>query len=397
MGNDNFETPEGFLFAVAEASIKKPGKKDLAIIYTAEPSAAAGVFTKNRVKAAPVVIDAKRMRKSKGQAIIVNSGNANACTGEQGMKDALMMSRRVAELLKIDEEDVFVCSTGVIGTPLPMDRIIPKLDEAVQNLGKATLNDVAEAIMTTDTFAKKASTSFKVKGAKAVLAGVAKGAGMISPNMATTLGLFVTDLSIASSSLKATLKESVEQSFNRIVVDGEMSTNDTVLILANGMAKNETVTDGTEELKVFRAAFDGLSSDLAKMIVKDGEGATKIFTIHLKGAGKEKEALKFARSVARSPLVKTAVYGNDPNWGRIVTALGYAGPTFNHAKMDIFIGPVKIVSSGITTNRDLEAVEILKKKEFDITIDLKSGHAMVSMLTCDLTEEYIKINSEYKT
>lgn len=390
-------SPKGFRFSVAEAAIKRPGRKDLALVYSERASVMAGMFTRNRVKAAPVRLDMRRIRSGMGQAIIINSGNANSCTGKQGIKDAEKMTTLVAEGLGIDPELVYVCSTGVIGTPMPMDRIGSSIPDLVSGLGRYTIKDVASAIMTTDTFPKVAEREISLGGISARLVGICKGAGMIRPDMATMLCFILTDINIAYPALRAALTKAVNESFNRITVDGDMSTNDTVLIMANGLAGNRLIEEGSRRLKVFEAALSQVTYELGRMIVRDGEGATKVIDIIVKNARNDREALRAAYSVANSLLVKTALYGNDANWGRIMASLGYSGVALRENDIDIYINGIKIVSKGVGTGRDREPWEIFRDKEVRILIDLGMGKGSATVTTCDLSEDYVKINAEYRT
>ncbi|MBF0320769.1 MAG: bifunctional glutamate N-acetyltransferase/amino-acid acetyltransferase ArgJ [Nitrospirae bacterium] len=389
--------PEGFLISTAEAAVKRPGRKDIAIIYSTVSAVASGVFTRNLVRAAPVVLDAERIKHGTGRAIVANSGNANACTGKRGMADAEKMSLAVADTLIIPDSEVFVASTGVIGTPLPLARMLPKIREAAGNIGNSTLLDAAHAIMTTDSFPKIASARFKVSGKDVTIAAVAKGAGMICPNMATMLCFILTDASITKDALDEALLYATEQSFNRITVDGDMSTNDTAIVLANGLAGNKAVHTGTKAFGVFKNALTGVLMSLAEMMVRDGEGATKVLKVLVKGAQSEEAALIFARAIANSLLVKTAVYGCDANWGRVIAAAGATGAAFDPDTVDIYFGKVKVVKNGLTTKKDAKAAIELKNSTVTLTIDLKMGKAAAQLMSCDLTEEYIKINAEYRT
>jgi glutamate N-acetyltransferase/amino-acid N-acetyltransferase len=394
---DNINIPRGFLFSTVEAAIKKPGRKDLALIFSEKDAAMAGMFTKNKVKAAPVLLDMRLVKSGKGRAIVVNSGNANACTGKQGMSDALEIAELTASGLKIKTNSVFVCSTGVIGNPMPMERIRPKLAELASNIGKSSINDVAAAMMTTDTFPKIVSRRIRIAGKAVTIAGICKGAGMIRPDMATMLCFLMTDACIDKSFLGSALKEAVKNSFNRITVDGDMSTNDTVLIMANAMAGNEEIKKDTRAFKVFCAALSALCYELARMIIQDGEGATKLVEIEVRNAATDKDAEKAAFTAANSPLVKTAIYGNDANWGRIMAAVGYSGANIKEETTDIFINGLKVAARGLSTGKDKEANDRLKAKEVSIVIDLNLGRGKAKVLTCDLTEDYIKINAEYRT
>ncbi|MBF0465992.1 MAG: bifunctional glutamate N-acetyltransferase/amino-acid acetyltransferase ArgJ [Nitrospirae bacterium] len=389
--------PKGFLISAAEAAIKKPGRNDMTLIYSTVRAQAAGVFTKNTVKAAPVIVDMERIEKGYGRALFINSGNANACTGKKGMADVLKISAALAKLLKIPETDVFVSSTGVIGTPLPMDRMIPKIPELAQNLGQSTLLDAAQAIMTTDTFPKLISTELKFGKTQATLSAIAKGSGMISPSMATMLSCAITDAAITTDALKEALSASVNESFNSITVDGQMSTNDTVIVFANGFAGNKTIEKGTKEFKSFQKSMTETFSLLSDMIVRDGEGATKFITVVVTGAHTTEAGKAVARAIAGSSLVKTAIYGQDANWGRIMAAMGASNVQFDPYKVDIYFNKVKVVRKGLSTNNDTAATEVLKEKEILLSVNLNMGENSAKIRTCDLTEEYIKINAEYRT
>ena len=389
--------PKGFLFSTVEAAIKNKGRKDLALIYSEAEANTAGMFTSNKVKAAPVKLDMKKIRSGRGQAIIVNSGNANACTGKKGMEDAVEMTRLVALRLKMKSSLVYVCSTGVIGTPMPMDRITAKISGLMENFGKSAIEDVAAAIMTTDTFPKILRKKVRIGSMVGNIAGICKGAGMICPHMATMLCFIMTDISVNQQTLNRALKDSVKKSFNRITIDGDMSTNDTVLIMANGMIGNEELSERSEAYAAFKKSLDEITYGLSRLIALDGEGATKLVEIELKGAKSEADAEKAAFAVANSNLVKTAIYGNDSNWGRIMAAIGYSGIDMKEEKVDIYFGRVKAVDKGLTTGRDTEAAKVLKGKNIKIVIDLHLGKYAAKVLTCDMTEEYIKVNATYRT
>ncbi|GER94118.1 bifunctional ornithine acetyltransferase/N-acetylglutamate synthase [hot springs metagenome] len=397
MRKDIIFQPKGFLFSAVEAAIKKPGRKDLALIFSEIESVISGMFTTNNIKAAPVKLDMKRIKSGKGQAIIINSGNANACTGRQGLMDAMEMAEMTANALGIKTGMVYVCSTGVIGTLLPMERIRPKIKELADNLGKNSINDVATAIMTTDTFPKVVSKRIRIDSKTVTISAICKGAGMICPNMATMLCFIVTDANIDKSALDNALKKAVQRSFNRITIDGDMSTNDTVLIMANGLAGNALIEKNSKEFDRFANALSDITYELGRMIVKDGEGATKLVEIEVKNARNEEDAEKGAFAIANSMLVKTAIYGNDANWGRIMAALGYSGIAIKEEKIDIFLNGLKIVNCGMGMGKDKQANERLKGKELKIVVDLHLGRYAAKVLTCDLTEDYVKINAEYRT
>ncbi|MEO5356328.1 MAG: bifunctional glutamate N-acetyltransferase/amino-acid acetyltransferase ArgJ [Nitrospirae bacterium YQR-1] len=393
----NEDIPKGFLISTAEAAIKKPGRRDMTVIYSTVRAHAAGVFTKNTVKAAPVIIDMERISAGYGRAVLVNSGNANACTGKKGMADALKISATLAKALKIPGSEVFICSTGVIGTPLPMSRIIPMIPQLAGNMGKSTLLDAANAIMTTDTFPKLFSTGMKFGKTQATLSAIAKGSGMICPNMATMLSFAITDAAIETGALKEALLAAVNDTFNSITVDGQMSTNDTLIVLANGLAGNAPIGQGSREFKSFQKTLTEAFSHLSDMIVKDGEGATKFITVEVKGAPDSESARAVAGKIADSPLVKTAIYGHDANWGRIMAAMGTSDVHFDPLRVDIYFNKAKVVKNGLSADNDSAATEVLKEKEIHITVNLNMGKKAAKVRTCDLTEGYIRINAEYRT
>jgi glutamate N-acetyltransferase/amino-acid N-acetyltransferase len=389
--------PKGFLFSTAEAAIRYPNRKDLALIYSEREANIAGAFTTNRVKAAPVRLDMKRIKSGRGQAIVINSGNANACTGKQGTRDAVRTAALVARALRIKPSLVYVCSTGVIGVPMPMERVGQKIIGLVDTLGRSTTQDVAKAIMTTDTFPKIVHKKIRIHDRTVTITGICKGAGMIWPDMATMLCFLMTDIAVEQKTLDRTLRNAVKQSFNRISVDGDRSTNDTILFMANGVLDTAPVTEKSESYNTFKMALQEVTFNLSKLIVKDGEGATKFIEIEVRNAKNEKDAERAAFAVANSNLVKTAIYGNDPNWGRIMAALGYSGTAIKEEKIDIYFGKIKIVHKGTGTGKDDRAAEILKGKELKIIINLNQGTSSAKVLTCDLTEEYIKENKAYRT
>lgn len=390
-------TPKGFLFSAVEAAIKKPGRKDLALIFSEKATIMSGMFTSNRVKAAPVRLDIKRIRSGKGQAIIVNSGNANACNGDQGMKDASEITGLVAASTGLKPESVYICSTGVIGKPLPMERIRPTIGELIRGLGSATVHDVAAAIMTTDSFPKVVSKTVKIGKMPVRVTGICKGAGMICPDMATMLCFVLTDADIFKPALDKAFRNAVGESFNRITVDGDMSTNDTALVMANGLAGNKVIDERSSAFEMFSATLSIVTYELSKMIVRDGEGATKLVEIMVRNAKSRSDADKAAYAIANSLLVKTAIYGNDANWGRIIAALGYSGIDVREEKTDIYIGKVPVARKGLATGKDIEASQALKNDVVSITVDLHLGIASAKVLTCDLTEDYVKINAGYRT
>jgi glutamate N-acetyltransferase/amino-acid N-acetyltransferase len=389
--------PKGYMYSTAEAGIKKPGRKDIALILSLDQAVISGVFTTNNIKAAPVRLDMKRIASGKGQAILLNSGNANACTGTRGDQDAIEMTDLVAKALNIDPAHVYICSTGVIGVPLPMQRIRPRISELVSGLGGGSVHKVAEAIMTTDTFPKTVQKKVRLGPTTGRMVGICKGAGMISPHMATMLCCIMTDIAVSRKTLDRLLSDAVNRSFHRITIDGDQSTNDTVLIMANGMCGNEQITQRSPYFAEFRKNLFQLTEALARMIVKDGEGATKTIEIEVTGAKTAADAEKAALSVANSSLVKTAFYGNDANWGRIMAALGYSGARIREGKIDITFGRVRVVAGGQSAGRDEEAQRYLKRKDILLVINLNAGKYSAKILTCDLSENYVKINAEYRT
>lgn len=389
----------GILASGVSCGIKRDSKLDLALIFSEKVSAAAGLFTTNRFIAPPLILTKKNLRKGIGQAVIVNSGNANAATGSRGYKDALEMGALTSKELGIDSSLVSVASTGVIGEPLPMEQIRPGIPLAVNGLKKNGGKDAARAIMTTDIFFKEAAVRGMVGGKEVTVGGIAKGSGMIHPNMATMLAFIVTDAAISSALLKNSLRKATDLSFNMITVDGETSTNDMVLCLANGMSGAKEIMEGSSELKEFQSLLEYVCLSLAKMIVKDGEGATKFVTITVDNARSFKDAKKIAMSVGRSLLVKTAFFGEDANWGRFMAAIGYSGVKVDEGKVDIYYDGVKIVDSGIGAGRraDLLASRVLKKKEFSVRIDLKAGKEKATVWTTDLSHDYVRINASYRS
>lgn len=390
-------SPKGFLFSAAEAAIKKPGRKDLCLIYSDKEAVMSGAFTTNKIKAAPVRIDMKRIRDGMGQAIIANSGNANACTGKQGMQDAAEITGLVAKGMKLEKDLIYICSTGVIGNNLPMAKIRTAIPKLLESLGKATVRDAAAAIMTTDTFPKVVSRGINIGRKPVIITGICKGAGMICPKMATMLCFIMTDANIEKSALDKALKDAVAKSFNRTTIDGDMSTNDTVLVMANGRAGNDLIKHRSKAFYLFASALSDISYELGRMIVEDGEGATKLIEIEVKNALNEKDAERGAFAIANSMLVKTAIYGNDANWGRIMAALGCSGIMIKEEKTDISLNDLKVVSKGLGTGKDEKANELLICKEIRIVVDLHLGKSSAKVLTCDLTEEYVRVNAAYRT
>lgn len=390
---------KGYTFSVVEAAIKKPGRKDLALIYSETPAVAAAVFTTNKVKAAPVLLSAERISSGKAQALVVNSGNANACTGSQGMVDAVETTRLIADGLGIEPELIQVCSTGVIGVPLPMERLTAAIPGLIAGRGRADLDDLAAAIMTTDTFPKTAVRTGSCNGLTYTIAGTAKGAGMIMPNMATMLSFILTDAALDPGMIDSCFRESVDRSFNAVTVDGDTSTNDTCLLMANGAAGTAVIEAGTPEAQQFAALLDEVLLDLAKQIVRDGEGATKFVEVKITGALSDADAKRAAMAVANSCLVKTAFFGQDANWGRIFAAVGYSGAELNQEKLSLWFNDVCMARNGVFAGGDAEAqgTEVLKGKEITVRVDLGIGMGRSTVYTCDLSHEYVSINADYRT
>ncbi len=390
-------TCKGFKAAGIASGLKKNGEKDLGLIYSEVSAKVAGVFTRNKVKAAPLLLNIDRIKSGIGQAIIVNSGNANCCTGDQGIQDAKAMARFAASELKISEDLVLVASTGVIGEPLPIEKIrdaVPKLTGLLKPEG---INDFVMAIMTTDTMPKIITRQEDLDGKTFSVTGVAKGSGMICPDMATMLCFVYTDVDMAPDFLKDSLNTATERSLNRITIDGDTSTNDMVLVMANGLSG--AVIESSADKETFQSVLDDVLIGLAKQLVKDGEGATKFVEIKVRGALSDADARTIADTIANSPLVKTAIFGEDANWGRVMMAVGRAGVPVDPDKVDVFFDDVLMVKNGMGCGKDTETemTKVLKKPEFEISIDLNMGHGHASVFTCDFSIDYVKINADYRS
>jgi glutamate N-acetyltransferase/amino-acid N-acetyltransferase len=394
----SFSVP-GFKAWGIHSGIKKNEKKDLAIIYSDREAAVAGVFTKNRVKAACVLLNTVKVKSGKGRAIIANSGCANACTGKRGFADARATAEIAAGELGVRPDAVYVASTGVIGEFLPMPKIATGIATAVGLLSSSGWEQTAEAIMTTDIYPKRSIVQEEIGGKTVTVAGIAKGSGMIHPNLATMLCFIMTDAVVSASMLKKALLASTERSFNNITVDGDTSTNDMILCMANGAAGNKRPAAGSKDLKKFQACLDAVALSLAKQVVRDGEGATKFVEIEVRGAKNPVEAKRAAMTVAKSSLVKTALFGEDANWGRIMAVLGNAGVEMDETRTDIYIGKAKLVEKGLGQGKaaDREAALALKQREIQIIIDLHKGKASATVWTCDMSYEYVKINAAYRS
>ena len=396
--------PNGYQAAGIFAGIKKE-KKDMALIYSTVSCVAAGTFTMNVVKAAPVKWDQEIVYNGKSaQAIVINSGVANACTGAKGYEYCLETAKAAAELLEISEQEVLVASTGVIGQQLPMDilrkgvqTMVPLLSGS-PDAGKAA----AEAIMTTDTIAKEAAVTIQLGGKKVTLGGMCKGSGMIHPNMCTMLSFITTDTAISKEMLQKALSTDVQDTYNMVSVDGDTSTNDTVLLLANGLAGNPEITEENEDYQLFLEALNYINTTLAKMMAGDGEGATALFEVKVIGAWSKEQAVKLSKSIVTSNLTKAAIYGHDANWGRILCAMGYSGAEFDPEQVDLFFesaaGKLQIIENGVATDySEEEATKILSEKEVTAIADIKMGSASATAWGCDLTYDYVKINADYRS
>jgi glutamate N-acetyltransferase/amino-acid N-acetyltransferase len=390
---------KGFQFSAVEAAIKKPGRKDLALIFSEVPATACAVFTTNKVKAAPVLLSEERIMSGTAQALVVNSGNANACTGDNGLSVARETSLLLAKGLGIPDESIQVSSTGVIGVQMPIDRIRTAIPELIKGLSSGTFDDISQAIMTTDTFPKLEVRSGFAGNTGYCVAGVAKGAGMIMPNMATMLSFIITDAAAEPGFLQSAFRKAVDDSFNSITVDGDTSTNDTCLILANGMAGNTSISAGTPEAEAFETILNDVLLSLAKKIVKDGEGATKFVEVRVTGAKDTVDARKVAQAIANSCLVKTAFFGQDANWGRIFAAAGYSGAEIDQSRLSLSFDDVCMAKNGVFAGGDAEArgTEVLRKNEFTVSVDLGLDRGSAIVYTSDLSHEYVSINADYRT
>jgi glutamate N-acetyltransferase/amino-acid N-acetyltransferase len=400
MANRTITAPKGFVAAGLHCGVKKSGKADLALLYCPTGAKAAAVFTTNAIEAAPVTVCRKHVLNNPIYAAVINSGNANACTGKKGLAAAKIMCGKVAKELQLDAEKVLIASTGIIGHQLPITKITTGIGNAAQVLtdSQAAGRKFAKAIMTTDTKAKQSVQTVDVYGKTVTIAGTAKGAGMIGPNMATTICVITTDAAISKPLLVKALKNAIGVSLNRLTVDGHQSTNDTAMILSSGLAKNKTIKKQDAGYRQFFQALSGVCGDLAKQMALDAEGATRMFKVVIKGAAKKEEALKAARAIADYDLVKCAVHGADPNWGRIICAVGSSGVKLDPAKLSCKIGDIFVFQNGKPTNFNPKQVSlIISKKEHTITVDLNAGKFQDFCYGCDLSSEYVHINADYHT
>ena len=388
---------QGFKASGIKSGIKKNGEHDLGLIYSEVPATVAGVFTRNVVAAAPVILDRRRVQKGTARAIIVNSGNANCCTGDDGMKKAEKMATIAANALNIDATDVLVASTGVIGQPLPIEKIEQHASELVGALNENGLADFSKAILTTDLVKKEVVRTGEIDGKTFTITGVAKGSGMIRPDMATMLCFVMTDVDIMSAVLQEILIDATDHSFNRITVDGDTSTNDTILVMANKLSG--IAIDHPEKIALFQACLTEVLTELAKMVVRDGEGATKLVEVKVVHAPTVQAAIQVAQTIANSNLVKTALFGEDANWGRIIAAAGRSGIPIDPDKIDIGFNHIMMVKNGVGCGKDVEdqVTQILKQPEFEILVDLNMGDETASVFTCDFSYDYVKINADYRS
>lgn len=389
---------KGFTAAGVKAGIKKSGNLDVAVIYTKTQAVVAGTFTQNKVAAAPVYISKEVVATGTAHAIVANAGCANACTGQQGLDDAHKMAQIAADELGVNADDVIVGSTGVIGVSLPMDKLEAGIKDAVANLSADGSGNAGRAIITTDTHSKSVTCEFELSGKTVRMGAIAKGSGMIRPNMATMLCYITTDIAIDQTLLQKAVSGCVEKSFNMISVDGDMSTNDMVIVLANGEANNAKITEENADYQIFFDKLMMLCTELAKQIAADGEGASKFLTINVKGAKSFADAKTVGMAIANSPLVKTAFFGEDPNWGRVICAVGYSGADMVPEKTVVKFGGITIFANGTGATYDEKALaHVMKEKDIVIDIELNMGQEDATVWSCDLSYEYVKINGEYHT
>ena len=390
---------KGFKACGIEAGIKYKNRRDMAMVVADKPATVAALYTTNKVAAAPVQVDRERTVSGRAQAVVVNSGCANACTGETGLQNAREMARLAAEALGIDDKLVLVCSTGVIGVNLPMERIATGAKLAASALNVAGGNDAAHAIMTTDTVDKQVAVTLELDGKTVTIGGMCKGSGMIEPNMATMLGFLTTDAAVDAKALDRALRLAANKSFNRVVVDGDMSTNDTVMVFASGVAGNATLTEQHPQWLDFVDALTTVCIELGKKMVMDGEGATKFVTVRVHGAKTMEDAQKAARAISKSALVKTSWFGLDPNWGRVIAATGYSGAQVDDQKAQIYYGDICAYDQGRVADKALLKAmqDVMRKRAFDVTVNLNLGDGEDVVYTCDFSYDYVKINAEYTT
>ena len=390
--------PRGFLTAGVSAGLKKSGKRDVCLLAAHEAISAAGVFTTSATAAPPVLVSREHLASGRLRAVVINAGNANACTGEPGMDDARAMAAAAASALGCMPEEIAVCSTGVIGVPLPLDLVTAGIDEAAEGLDSTNGEDAAEAIMTTDTFAKQLAISVTAEGRTFTIGGMAKGSGMIQPNMATMLAFITTDAPIPPPACDAMLRSAVGRSFNRITVDSDTSTNDTCILMASGAEGGPELEPDSPAYTAVAAAILEVATALAQMVVRDGEGATKFVTVTVRGAVTEADAETCAFAIANSPLMKTALFGQDANWGRVAMAVGKSGAAVEQSKLEIVFAGIVTCKDGTATGFDEEeAARALAEPEVELLVDLHLGEAEATVWTCDFSYEYVRINGDYRS
>ena len=391
--------PKGFVASGIKAGIKKSGKEDIAIIASQVPASTGAVFTKNIMSSPAVFVSRETAKEKKVRAVVINAGCANACTGDRGFADAKKMAQMTAELLNAKENEVYVCSTGVIGMFLPMDKVEDGIKKAYAQLSESGGVDAAHAIMTTDTFEKRSAYEVEIDGKKVTVAGIAKGSGMIHPNMATMLAFVTTDAAVDDSLIKIMVKEIADRTFNMVVVDGDTSTNDSLIVMANGMAGNSVVDSKNHpDYQTLYNALLKVNEDLAKLIARDGEGATKFLEVKVTGTDTFDNAKNIAMAIAKSPLVKTAFFGQDPNWGRIVCAAGYAGVDFDPNNVRVSLNNVLIFADNMSVSVDPDKLKaVMQDKDIVIDVIVGSGKEGANVWTCDFSYDYVKINAEYHT
>ncbi|MBQ8164368.1 MAG: bifunctional glutamate N-acetyltransferase/amino-acid acetyltransferase ArgJ [Clostridia bacterium] len=396
--NASITSVKGFKAAGIDCGIKANGKKDLALIVSDKTVTAAGVYTRNIVKGHSLQLTMERMKNQEIDAVIINSGCANACVGDKGAESAINVTKAAAEILGVKEENIAIGSTGVIGYALPEEKMIAGVKKAYETLSYDGGHDAELAMMTTDTVPKEVAVEVEIGGKTVTIAGMAKGSGMIHPNMGTMISIITTDVNISKKHLNKAIKKVTEQTFNRVSVDGDTSVCDMCLVLANGNAENEIIEHSWEDYRTFVEGLTAVCDGLSRMLAKDGEGATKLLEVVVKNAWSKEDAYTIACAVAKSPLCKTAFFGEDANWGRILTAAGYSGAAFDPERVDIYIGDLKVCANGAALPFDEDkALEILKKDEVLVTVDLKDGTYQDHMWTCDFSYDYVKINGSYRT
>ncbi len=396
--NGGVTAPEGYFATGVACGLKKDGRKDIAIVCSEDNAAVAGVFTTNKIKGHSLQLTMDHVKSGYANALVINSGNANACVGEQGYADALEIATITSQLLECSPQDILVGSTGVIGKPLNMNAIRPGIEALVSGMTPEGGHEAEKAIMTTDTIAKEIAIELELQDTKVIIGGMAKGSGMIHPNMATMIGVITTDANISKKLLGKALKSVVKSTFNRITVDGDTSPCDMVVIFANGMADNAGIINEGEDYELFVKGLENVCSYLAKLIAKDGEGATTLINVAIEGAGSPEDAYKAVCAVAKSPLVKTTIFGKDANWGRIITAVGYSGAEFDPNYTDIYIGDVLVCKNGYAAAYDEALANAqLDKSEIKLLVRLNKGVYSDHMWTCDFSYDYVKINASYRS